>query len=230
MLSVYSLLQQALTEGWADSPPRTGEEMVEVASAVLADAPQWGAAHVAFGFASLLSGNRERAVQELERAVEIQGADFPGTHALLGAALAFTARPDEGIAAIDEAVRLSPDDPQRFVWEHYRGMTHFAAGRYLEARDAAQFALSFNANDSTNSRAGAYQTLAASLAQLGELKEARLALEQAVRLRPALTLEIASPYLAAGDPEHHERLLEGLRLAGLGEHGLAEVGGVTADE
>ena len=114
---------------------------------------------------------------------------------MLGLTLALTERPEEAIAAIDEAVRLSPDDPERFRWEHYRAVAHFAAGRYQEARDAEQFALSFNANDSFNTRACAYQMLAASLAHLGELKEARSALEQAVRLRPALTLEVAGVWL-----------------------------------
>jgi tetratricopeptide (TPR) repeat protein len=228
--TLINLLTQSLLEGWADSPSRTIEEMVDVASAVLADAPQWGRAHVWFGLACLVSGDRERALEALERSVDIQGADFPGTHATLGAALALTDRPDEGIAEIDEAVRLSPDDAQRFVWEQYRAVAHFAAGRYQEARDASLFALSFNTNDSSNTRAGAYQQLAASLAHLGELKEARSALEEAVRLRPALTLEVAGVLYAASSAEHRERFLEGLRLAGLGEDGLVEVVPGARDE
>ena len=71
--------------------------------------------------------------------------------------------------------------------------------------------------------------LAASLAHLGELKEARSALEQAVRLRPALTLEVAGVWYAASSAEHRERFLEGLRLAGLGEDGLVEVSAVAGD-
>ena len=104
-------------------------------------------------------------------------------------------------------------------------MAHFAAGRYPEARDACQFALSFNTNDSTNVRATTYLRLAASLAHLGELKEARSALEQAVRLRPALTLEVAGVWYAASSAEHRERYLEGLRLAGLGPNGLVPTTG-----
>ena len=109
-------------------------------------------------------------------------------------------------------------------------MAHFAAGRYQEARDACQFALSFNANDPSNTRAGTYQILAASLAHLGELKEARSALEQAVRLRPALTLDVAAVWYAASSAEHRERYLEGLRLAGLGEDGLVEVSAVPGEK
>jgi hypothetical protein len=84
--------------------------------------------------------------------------------------------------------------------------------------------LSFNARDPFNNRASASQTLAASLAHLGETNEARSALEQAVRLRPALTLEVAGVWYAASSAEHRERFLEGLRLAGLGEHGLVGEG------
>jgi tetratricopeptide (TPR) repeat protein len=229
-VTLTNLHMQALYEGWSDSPSRTIEEMVDVASAVLADAPHWGPAQVSFGLSSLLAGDRERALEAMKRAVEMQGADFPMQHAYWGLALGITDRPEEAIAAIDEAVRRSPDDAQRFAWETYRAGAHFAAGRYEEARDAAQFALSFNTNDFGNTRANASQTLAASLAQLGELKEARSALEQAVRLRPALTLDIAGRWYAASSTEHRERLLEGLRLAGLGEDGLVEVSAVASDE
>ena len=204
--TLLNLLLQNLSEGWADPPSRTIEELVDVASALLAVAPQWAQAHLWVGYASLLSGDRERGVAAIERGVEMHGADFPYTYGMLGFALALTERPEEAIAAIDEAVRLSPDDPDRWRWETFRAMAHFAAGRYQEARDACQFALSFNANDPYNNRAGTYEILAASLAHLGELKEARSALEQAVRLRPALTLEVAVVWYAASSAEHRERL------------------------
>jgi adenylate cyclase len=227
--ALMTLLIQSLAEGWADPPSRTIEELVDVASALLAVAPQWGQAHLFVGYASLFSGDRERAVAAIERGVEMHGAAFPYTYAMLGMALALTERPEEAIAAIDEAVRLSPDDPERFQWENLRALAHFAAGRYQEARDAEQFALSFNTNNSSNARASAYQILAASLAHLGETKEARSALEHAVRLRPALTLEVAGVWYAASSAEHRERLLEGLRLAGLGEDGLVEQGAMGGD-
>jgi tetratricopeptide (TPR) repeat protein len=221
--SLMVLLMQSLGEGWADPPSRTIEELVDVASALLTVAPQLGQAHLFVGYASLLSGDRERGVAAIERGVAMYGADFPWAHGVLGLTLALTERPEEAIAAIDEAVHLSPDDPERSKWESFRALAHFAAGRYQEARDACQFALSFNTNDATNVRADTYITLAASLAQLGELKEARSALEQAVRLRPALTLVVAGRWYAASSAEHRERRLEGLRLAGLGEDGLLEV-------
>jgi tetratricopeptide (TPR) repeat protein len=228
--TLINLHLQALVEGWADPPSRTIEELVDVASEVLANAPQWGDAHLYFGFVSLYSGDRERALDELERGVELQSADFPVVHAELGLVLALTERPDEAITAIDKAVHINPDAPGRFAWETYRATAYFAAGRYQEARDASQFALSFNTNDWANNRAFAYQMLAASLAQLGETKEARSALEQALRLRPALTLGVAAVPYAASTAEHRELYLEGLRLAGLGENGLVEVTAVADDE
>ena len=39
--TLLDLLLQNLAEGWADPPSRTIEELVDVASALLADAPQW---------------------------------------------------------------------------------------------------------------------------------------------------------------------------------------------
>ena len=80
-----------------------------------------------------------------------------------------------------------------------------------------------------NDRARAYQMLAASLAHLGETKEARSALEQAVRLRPALTLEVAGRLIRRLQRGAPRALLEGLRLAGLGEDGLVEASAVGGD-
>jgi adenylate cyclase len=221
---LFSLQQQSLIEGWAADPSRTLEEMVERTNTVLASQPNWGAGQVMLGLVSLLTGEGERATQALGRAVAMQGTEFPSMHAFLGLALAYTDRPEEALAALDEAIRLSPDDPERFSWEAWRGLAHFAAGRYPEARDAARLAISFNRNDHGNSRASAYQLLAASMAQLGALTEARSALEEAVRLRPALTTELAAIRHAASSVEHRERYVEGLRLAGLGEEGLLPAG------
>jgi hypothetical protein len=53
--------------------------------------------------------------------------------------------------------------------------------------------------------------------------EARSALEEAVRLRSAPTVEVAGRWYTASSAEQRERYLEGLRLAGLGEDGLVEV-------
>jgi tetratricopeptide (TPR) repeat protein len=223
-LQLFFLNMQSLSEGWAVSPADTLAEMSDVSETMLSQRPNWGASHVMLGFLSILTGDGARGVQAFERAVEMQGAAFPAMHAFLGAALVRTDRPEEALAAIAEAVRLSPDDPLRFAWEVTRGSAHFAAGRYPEARDAARLALSFNTNDSSNNRANAYQLLAASLALLGETTEARAQLAEAVRLRPALNLELAAVWFASSSAEHRERYLEGLRLAGLGERGVEEGG------
>ncbi len=128
---------QSLAEGWADPPSRTIEEMVDVASALLAVAPQWGQAHLFFGFASLLSGDRERAVAAIERGCRDLRRRLP-------------VRPtpcwDWRSPSPSDPKKRSPRStrrcasvrtiPERFAWEHFRAVAHFAAGRYQEARDA----------------------------------------------------------------------------------------------
>ena len=62
--------------------------------------------------------------------------------------------------------------------------------------------------------ANAYQIVAASLAHLGRIEEARDALAELTRLRPGISPAAIRHYYAVADPGHADRLIEGLRLAG----------------
>jgi Flp pilus assembly protein TadD len=95
------------------------------------------------------------------------------------------------------------------VWT---GWAHFVAGRYNEAIGALHRGLRIN----PDARSG-YRFLAASYAHLGQLDEARSALDEALRLRSWLTISNLRLFNSATDPELRERLLEGLRKAGMKE-------------
>ena len=147
--------------------------------------PVGGSSHLPSALLPCSSGDRERAVEAMERAVEMQGADFPMHARLLGVALALTestrrrdrrdrrgGAPQSGRSPAVRLGALSRDGA-------FRRRPLPGGSRRVRSSRSPSTPMTI-----TNARAGAYQMLAASLAQLGELKEARSALEQAVRLRP----------------------------------------------
>jgi tetratricopeptide (TPR) repeat protein len=216
--SFCNLHLQLLVEGWADPPAesidalsRAGEEFVELSPR------DWGG-HSFVGFAGLFLGDREQMLRGFERARQL-APKVPATHAGLGNALGIAGRPQEALDALETAFEMSPEDVALPTWLSFQASTHFLAGRLEEARAAAQRGIALNTNDLFNQRATLYERLAATEALLGRREEARAALREAVRRRPALTVDNAAWKLAAADPEPRERYLEGLRLAGLGRHG-----------
>jgi class 3 adenylate cyclase len=101
----------------------------------------------------------------------------------LGGLQALGGRPDDAIANLEKAMRLSPRDSGLWYWLTAMGFAHFGAGRYQEAIAWAERALQLRPD-----AVWAYRTLAASYAQLGRIDEARRALAEETRLEPDLSV------------------------------------------
>ena len=119
----------------------------------------------------------------------------------------FEGRGVEAIACAQKALRLNPHPPSFYFW--ILGFAQFAAGQY----EAAVKTLRNEATYRTESR----RLLAAALAQLGQLEEAReeakLYLARTPQFRISHWFE-TQPYR---DLAMRDRVLEGLRKAGLPE-------------
>ena len=131
---------------------------------------------------------------------------------LLGSALATAGNPEKGIAMLERGIRLSPQDPQMWMYLYTRGLAHFAAERYEASADAARQSLQHRPNF-----ARIHLLLATSYAHLGRLGEARAALETSLRLQPGNSLNARRAALPSADPAFVERYIDGLRKAGLKE-------------
>ena len=80
----------------------------------------------------------------------------------------------------ERAMRLSPFDPWAFAAFHAFALGHFHRGRYEEAAKAAHKAVQPNPAHSIS-----YMLLAAPLAKLGRLEEAKAAAARVLELQPA---------------------------------------------
>ncbi len=154
----------------------------------------------------------DEAIAAFERATELNRS-FASAHATLGHALTLAGRPEEAIASLETAMRLSPHDPRLQLWFIRTGLAHFGAERYEDAVEWTKRAI----------RAGGspifWANVAVSYAQLGRLDKARAAVEQLTRHDPDFSVadvERTFPFSGA-DPSLRERHLDGLRKAGLKE-------------
>ena len=102
------------------------------------------------------------------------------TYILGSVILAWTADAERAIEWGERGMRLSPFDPWAFAAFHSFTLGHFHRGRYEEAARAAHKAVQFNPGHSIS-----HMLLAAPLAKLGRLAEARAAAARVLELQPA---------------------------------------------
>jgi len=102
--------------------------------------PRNAAAHWALGRAYSLALDYDRAIPELETAVELNTNDAQSWYQL-GWLRVRAGRPHEAIEPIALAERLSPNDPLRFAFLITGAQAHFALGMYSQALALAERAV-----------------------------------------------------------------------------------------
>jgi tetratricopeptide (TPR) repeat protein len=136
-------------------------------------------------------------------------------HALIGWAKFLLGRGTETEAHIREALRLSPRDINAFTWMMIVGIARSQLGADLEAVGWLRRSIDANRNFPYT-----HFALAAALALLGRLAEARAAARAGLALDPAFTIRRFQRNLSSDNPTYvawRERMYEGMRLAGLPE-------------
>lgn len=175
-------------------------------AAELDDSDPW--AHLALGYVASTMRRTDEAVEEFQRALQLN-PNFAAAHGYLGLALAFDGRTDEAIAHSEQAIRMSPHDPQNAVFNVALAAAHYLAGRYTEAIGFGRKAL-----QQRFGLTGGHRIYIASLAQAGQIDEARAALARLKEIQPDLSIawiEKCVPYTSGTMP----RFLEGMRKAGV---------------
>jgi TolB-like protein/DNA-binding SARP family transcriptional activator len=157
------------------------------------DAP-WS--HLALGYVHAQGRSTDDAIAAYERALALN-PNFGLAHTYLGSALSVLGRCDAALAEIDVAERLGSREIFCGVNNYVRANAHFAAGRY---RDASWFALK-----SVRESPGivtSQRHVVVNCALAGATEEARIALEDLLRLVPETSLrsiDEALPYVRAQD-------------------------------
>jgi tetratricopeptide (TPR) repeat protein len=196
--------------GWIDRQQalRSGQQHA-IRAISLDDRYPWG--HIALGYWAMMERRTEESIAALGRAVSLN-PNSAAAHAHLSRGLAFAGRDREAIEHGEEAIRLSPLDPDMAMFFGAIAVAHFTAGRFAEALER-----SLEAQRLRPGFQGSRRLLCASLAQVGRVEEARDLLVTVRYEQPQLSIAWIRANVPYQTPALMERFLEGMRKAGLTE-------------
>jgi TolB-like protein/class 3 adenylate cyclase len=182
----------------------------------LSSFPDHARGHAFLGYVKILTKRAVEGIAECEHALTLD-RNLADAHAFIGLGKIFTGRAEEAEAHIDQALRLSPRDTSAYVWLTEGGIAKNHLGDWEQAVLWCRRAIEANRNYPE-----AHFHLAAALARLGRLDEARSAVKAGLMLNPSFTVSRARINWTAmsDDPAHPVQLapiFEGLRIAGLPE-------------
>jgi TolB-like protein/Tfp pilus assembly protein PilF len=171
--------------------------------------PRDAAAHWALGRAYSLELDYDRAIPELETAVELNTNDAQSWYQL-GWLRVRAGRPREAIDPLLLAERLSPNDPLRFAFLIVRAQAHFALGEYSRA-----LALAERAAQLPHAHAQIEAVRIACLVKDGQEQEARAAMANFRADHPDFTQALFREAHGFARDEDLSPYLEALELVGL---------------
>jgi TolB-like protein/Flp pilus assembly protein TadD len=149
------------------------------------------------------------AIASLERALELD-PNYADGYGMLSSVLSFAGRPDEALATIEKAKRLNPAGD--YAYFQADAFAYFVLGRYEDAISALTQSLERNPT-SVLSRV----FLAASYTKIGRRADAEWEVAELLTLDPGLSIGRVREWVPFTTREPLERLLDGLRQAGLPE-------------
>jgi TolB-like protein len=177
-------------------------------------APRHALAHMFLGCVKFCSNRAAQGIAECEHALALN-PNLAEAHAFIGIAKIFVDRAAETETHIHEALRLSPRDEGAARWMNWAGLAKLHLGSDAEAAEWQYRCLKANPNFPI-----AQFQLAAALALLGELDEARTAGKAGLALDPTFTIRRFKAYPYEGDAAFRaasRRIIQGMRLAGVPE-------------
>jgi tetratricopeptide (TPR) repeat protein len=180
----------------------------------LSAAPEHALAHLWMGVIMIHTNRALQGVRECECALELN-RNLAIAHANIGFGKVQIGRADETEAHIKEALRLSPRDVGTYVFFIYAGLAELHLGRDEEAVAWLRRSIEANRNNPMS-----HFLLAAALAHLGCLSEARSEVNAGLAINPTFSISQLRAARSTDIPVANagsERVIDGLRKAGVPE-------------
>ena len=184
------------------------------AAQALSLVPDHPLAHLCMGMVLGISNRAAQGIAEYERALALD-QNLVGAHALIGLNKIFIGRAEETEAHVLEALRLSPRDPWVYTFHVAAGWAASVLGRPEEAVSWLRRSIESNRNFPV-----CRFLLAASLATLGRIEEARSEVAAGLSLDPEFTIAKFESAASSDNPvflAQRGRLVDDLRRAGVPE-------------
>jgi tetratricopeptide (TPR) repeat protein len=176
--------------------------------------PNHAKAHCTLGVLRIYGNRAVQGIAECERALAID-PNLAAAHGWIGLAKFFTGRNEETEAHVREALRISPHDSLASSWMNNVGAAKLGAGRDEDAAGWLARSIELDPNWPVP-----HFWLAAALARIGRLEEAREAARAGLELNPAFTIARLRSSAFSDHPIYlagRERVYEGMRNAGVPE-------------
>jgi TolB-like protein/DNA-binding winged helix-turn-helix (wHTH) protein/Tfp pilus assembly protein PilF len=196
-------------DGWTEQPWRALERAAQLADRAAAMEPSSPQVHFAAGQVELFRRRHAQAIQAAERATEAE-PNYADAYALKAWILNYAGQPDAALSALEQAMRLSPRPPASYL--EILGEIQFTQGRYRESASTFQKVLHVNP---AYSRARMWN--AAALVGAEQVDRAEWEIDELLISSPQLTLASLAFAFPYHDPAIFDRVLTGLRNAGLPE-------------
>jgi len=193
---------------WSADPEGSLQRAQELVDRALTLDPTEAEAHYVQGIIHLWhQKDPDQAIADAERAIALDPG-FARGYGSLGAALHYAGRSEEAVERLARMARLDPHHPAQY--QHFLAQSLFALGRFEDAVRASQARLARQPHSDVSR-----VLLAACYGHLGRAEEARAEWEEALRINPDYSIEHRRQILPYKNPADFERVVEGLRKAGI---------------
>ena len=199
--------------GFSEDRAKSFQTAFDLAQKALAIDESDDGVHSLLAMCYSIKGQKDKALSEAERAVELNpnGSD---AYMFLAGALACLRRWEESVTYAEKCLRLSPfpgAGPFTIL-----GRAYFMTGRYDESITTFKKALKVSPN-----YLDSYIYLAANFISIGREEEAGAAVKQILKLSPKFNVESFGKRLSFLNEADVERVLSALRKAGLPEKSIS---------
>ena len=202
-------LANGYSNGWSETPAQALEEAEKAAQEAVRLDERYP--YALWSLAMTLSWERrlDEALSAAEKAIAFN-PNFADGHSMVGVLLNFVGRSEEAVKRFDHAMALDPYFPSILLY--FRALAAYQLGRFPEAVGLLKRRILRNP-ETNSSRA----LLAAAYGQMGLVEEAREAWRELQRVNPDFSLDQRRTVLPFKNPDDFERVVEGLRKAGIRE-------------
>jgi adenylate cyclase len=197
--------------GFGDDAASVSAVASEAARQAIMLDPDDAFAQATVGRIHLMGGDHEAAVSAHEKALALN-PNYASAHYGLGFALIYSGRLEEGLLAVDNAIRLSPRDPLLWGFLTIKGHAYLNMNRYEEALKWFRAA---QRQPNPGVRAHLFEAVA--LAHLGRVDEAQQTLRRVYAIKPDFGADFVEATTKMMNPSNAERIIDGLRKAGMPE-------------
>jgi TolB-like protein len=219
--NVDAMVGTAFVDAMRGTSMLTGDRTARLMAAettlteVLSDQPNHAMAHCLMGVVQIFTKRAAQGIAKCERALALD-RNLATAYAWIGLGKCYLGQAEETEAYVMKAFRLSPRDNRAFSWMNIAA----AAQSYLAADEAAACWYRRSIDTNRNVAPFVHFFLAAALAHLGRIEEARASVQAGLALDPNFSLAHFRASSPTDNPTclaQRARIAEGMRKAGLPE-------------